>query len=70
MPAWCDPETVIVRTWCVYAPRTGSTPSLGDPPCVLVMRATEKEVVELLGERRAYSWEWERDPKSPWGLRL
>lgn len=69
MPSWSDPESVIVRTWCVYGPRAYEGQSIQTRPCVLVMRSTEKEVVELL-PAQGYSWEWDWDRGHGWGLRL
>lgn len=58
---WFSAETVIVRTWCIYTPRKYEGQSLQNRPCILVMRCPEQEIVNLLGGKRAYSWEWDWD---------
>ncbi len=59
---WCEPQDRPVRTWFVYGPREHETQALCERPCVLVMVATERQLVRFIGIERSYSWEWTASP--------
>lgn len=60
---WCDPDIIYIRTWCVYEPAAYEGQPMTERPCLLVMRSTEAEVVEVIGVERSYDleWDWDRE---------